>query len=104
MEIHHFFEIDPFQEIFISEGIHIVSISMVSPHCKLSFIHGMMKIVNLINYYYISSLVNLFFVSKLFRQLITFLSQPNNKHNPNNKTTMIVVGLRQSNHWEHRHN
>ena len=29
------------------------------------------------------------------------LSQPNNNHNPNNKTTITVVGLRQSNRWEH---
>ena len=28
------------------------------------------------------------------------LSQPNNNHNPNNKTTIIVVGLRLSNRWE----
>ena len=28
------------------------------------------------------------------------LSQPNNNHNPNNKTTMTVVGLRLSNRWE----
>ena len=28
------------------------------------------------------------------------LSQPNNNHNPNNKTTITVVGLRQSNCWE----
>ena len=28
------------------------------------------------------------------------LSQPNNNHNPNNKTTITVVGLRQSNRWE----
>ena len=29
-----------------------------------------------------------------------FLSQPNNNHNSNNKTTISVVGLRQSNCWE----
>ena len=29
------------------------------------------------------------------------LSQPNKNHNPNNKTTITVVGLRQSNHWQH---
>ena len=28
------------------------------------------------------------------------LSQPNNNHSPNNKTTKTVVGLRLSNHWE----
>ena len=28
------------------------------------------------------------------------LSQPNNNHNPNNKTTITVVGLIQSNRWE----
>ena len=28
------------------------------------------------------------------------LSQPKNNHNPNNKITKIVVGLRLSNHWE----
>ena len=27
------------------------------------------------------------------------LSQPNSNHNPNNKTTINVVGLRLSNHW-----
>ena len=32
-----------------------------------------------------------------------FLSQPNNNHNPNNKTTITVVGLRLSNRWEHHH-
>ena len=32
---------------------------------------------------------------------ILLLSQPNNNHNPNNKTTISVVGLRQSNCWEH---
>ena len=31
---------------------------------------------------------------------LKFLSQPNNNHNPNNKTTITVVGLRQSNRWE----
>ena len=29
------------------------------------------------------------------------LSQPNNNQNPNNKTTITVVGLRQRNCWEH---
>ena len=28
------------------------------------------------------------------------LSQPNNNHNPNNKTTITVVGLRESNRWK----
>ena len=28
------------------------------------------------------------------------LSQPHNNHNPNNKTTITVVGLRLSNRWE----
>ena len=28
------------------------------------------------------------------------LSKPNNNHNPKNKTTKTVVGLRLSNHWE----
>ena len=32
----------------------------------------------------------------------TLLSQPNNNHNPNNKTTRIVVGLRLSNRCEHQ--
>ena len=32
--------------------------------------------------------------------LSRFLSQPNNNHNPNNKTTITVVGLRLSNSWE----
>ena len=30
-------------------------------------------------------------------EIDNFLSQPNNNHNPNNKTTITVVGLRQSN-------
>ena len=34
-------------------------------------------------------------------KLFALLSQPNNNHNPNNKTTITVVGLRLSNHWEH---
>ena len=38
-----------------------------------------------------------------FFALKFLLSQPNNNHNPNNKTTITVVGLRQSNHWEHHH-
>ena len=29
------------------------------------------------------------------------LSQPNNNHNPNNKTTITVVGLRLTNCWEY---
>ena len=29
------------------------------------------------------------------------LSQPNNNHSPNNKTTISVVGLRLSNRWEY---
>ena len=34
--------------------------------------------------------------------IVTFLlSQPNNNHNPNNKTTITVVGLRLSNLWEY---
>ena len=32
--------------------------------------------------------------------MATLLSQPNNNHNPNNKTTITVVGLRLSNRWE----
>ena len=32
--------------------------------------------------------------------LSTLLSQPNNNHNPNNKTTITVVGMRLSNRWE----
>ena len=32
--------------------------------------------------------------------LKTILPQPNNNHNPNNKTTISVVGLRLSNRWE----
>ena len=31
------------------------------------------------------------------------LSQPNNNHNPNSKTTITVVGLRLSNCWEYHH-
>ena len=34
---------------------------------------------------------------------VSLLSQPNNNHNPTNKTTITVVGLGQSNHWEHHH-
>ena len=33
----------------------------------------------------------------------TILSQPNNNHIPNNKTTITVVGFRQSNRWEYHH-
>ena len=29
------------------------------------------------------------------------LSQPNNNHNLNNKTTITVVGLKQSKRWEY---
>ena len=29
------------------------------------------------------------------------LSQPNNNYNPNNKTTITVIGLRLSNYWEY---
>ena len=32
---------------------------------------------------------------------VSLLSQPNNNHNPNNKTTITVVGLRLSNRWEY---
>jgi len=32
--------------------------------------------------------------------VVGLLSQPNNNHNPNNKTTITVVGLRLSNRWE----
>ena len=35
--------------------------------------------------------------------ILTYLSQPNNNHNPNNKTTLTVVGLRLSNRWEYHH-
>ena len=31
------------------------------------------------------------------------MSQPNNNHNPNNKTIITVVGLRKSYRWEHHH-
>ena len=31
---------------------------------------------------------------------VALLSQPNNNHKPNNKTTITVVGLRLSNRWE----
>ena len=34
------------------------------------------------------------------KSTLTFLSQPNNNHNPNNKATITVVGLRLCNHWE----
>ena len=32
---------------------------------------------------------------------ISILSQPNNNHNPNNKTTITLVGLKLSNRWKH---
>ena len=32
-------------------------------------------------------------------QTFIVLLQPNNNHNPNNKTNITVVGLRQSNRW-----
>ena len=35
--------------------------------------------------------------------LSRILSQPNNNHNPYNKTTITVVGLRLSNSWEYHH-
>ena len=35
------------------------------------------------------------------QSLYAILSLPNNNHNPNNKTTITVVGLRLSNRWEH---
>ena len=38
---------------------------------------------------------------RLFVKEKKLLSQPNNNHNPNNKTTITVVGLRLSNHWEY---
>ena len=31
------------------------------------------------------------------------LSPPNNDHNPNNETTITVVGFRLSNCWKHHH-
>ena len=34
------------------------------------------------------------------RKKLPLLSQPNNNHNANNKTTKTVVGLRLSNRWE----
>ena len=37
---------------------------------------------------------------KIMIEIGNILSQPNNNHNPNNKTTITVVELRQSNHWE----
>ena len=41
---------------------------------------------------------------KVFKSFaITILSQHNNNHNPNNKTTITVVGLRLSNRWEYHH-
>ena len=39
----------------------------------------------------------------ILRKQCLFLSEPNNNHNPNNKTTITVVGLRLSNRWEHHH-
>ena len=39
-------------------------------------------------------------VSGFFGQEIQ-LSQPNNNRNTNNKTTITIVGLRQSNRWEY---
>ena len=38
---------------------------------------------------------------KVDKVVIPSLSQPNNNHKPNNKTTITVVGLRQSNHLEY---
>ena len=38
---------------------------------------------------------------KTIRNGARILSQPNNNHNPNNKTTITVVGLRLSNRWEY---
>ena len=32
--------------------------------------------------------------------ILNKLSQPNNNHNPNHKTTITVVGMRLSNRWE----
>ena len=44
------------------------------------------------------SLTSLILFSKRFPRVL--LSQPNNNHNPNNKTTITVVGLRPSNRLE----
>ena len=33
-------------------------------------------------------------------EILDLLSQPNKKHNPNNKTIKTVVGLKLSNRWE----
>ena len=37
---------------------------------------------------------------KVDKVVIPSLSQPNNNHKPNNKTTITVVGSRLSNRWE----
>ena len=37
----------------------------------------------------------------LFDGFSILLSQPNDNHNPSNKTTKTVVGLRLSNRWEY---
>ena len=42
-------------------------------------------------------------VTYVYMVLPEILSQPNNNHDPNNKTTITIVGLRQSNHREHHH-
>ena len=39
---------------------------------------------------------------KVDKVVIPSLSQPNNNHKPNNKTT-ITVGLRQGNRWKYYH-
>ena len=42
-------------------------------------------------------------VLDLINTVNELLSQPKNNHNPNNKTTITVVGLRLSNCWEYHH-
>merc|ERR1712121_569301 len=47
--------------------------------------------------------LNSSFKFQLYFFSFKFLSQPNNNYNPNNKTTITVVGLRLSNRWEYHH-
>ena len=52
-------------------------------------------------YYQYTSLPNGFSYRDHWHNQISRLSLTNNNHNPNNKTTITVVGLRQSNRWEY---
>ena len=56
-------------------------------------------IVELLDFW-IVELLNCWIIELLNCWIVDLLSKPNNNHNPNNKTTITVVGLRLSNHWE----